>query len=265
MKLEKLKDILSSMESVVVAFSGGLDSSFLLKVAKDVLGENVMAVMAVSPVYSDSETNAAKKIANDLDIELKIIETREIDDPKFKSNPKDRCYWCKKELFGKILDIAKKNNFKHVIDGANHDDLGDYRPGSQAARELGVSSPLQEVGFTKDDIRSYSRQLGLSTWDKPSMACLASRFPYGSEITIDKLKRVDKAENILRSLGFKQVRVRHYEDTARIEVNKDEISKLVSIKDEVDVAFKKTGYDYIIVDLEGYRMGSMNENLVLRT
>lgn len=262
-KLKKLKGILKEMGSVLIAYSGGVDSTFLLKVARDVLGEKVMAVTALSPTYPREETGEAKKIARELEVKHLLIETRELEDPNFSSNPPGRCYYCKKELFFQLKELAKEKGFFWVADGSNLDDTGDFRPGMQAARELEIRSPLKEAGLTKAEIRELSRRMGLPTWKKPSSACLASRFPYGMRIKEEDLKRVDEGERFLRNLGISQVRVRHYKDTARIEVNPEELTRLVEnhCREKVVKKFKQLGYTYITVDLEGYRSGSMNEVL----
>ena len=263
-KLERLKDILTDMEGVLVAYSGGVDSAFVMKVAKDVLGDKVLAVTAKSPVYPSEEIEQAKALALNLKVRHKIIETHEMLNPKFVSNPKERCYWCKEELFTKLIDIAKKNNLKHVVDGTNFDDLDDFRPGMKAAGDLGVRSPLKEAKLTKEDIRSLSKDLGLPAWDKPSLACYGSRFPYGTKITEENVNKVDKAEGYLKkNLGMTQVRVRHHDNIARIEVMEEDIPRLLEEKPRRRVIsyFKKLGYPYVTVDLEGYRTGSMNEVL----
>ncbi len=262
-KFENLKNILTNMESVLVAYSGGVDSTFLLRVAKDMLGDNVLAVTEMSPVYPSEETERAKTLAQEFGVRHEFLATQELTNSEFVNNPKERCYWCKKELFSDLLDIAKKHNLQYVLDGTNFDDVGDFRPGMQAASELGVKSPLKEACFTKDDIRHVSKELGLPTWNKPSFACLASRFPYGMKITKEKLDKVDKAERFLRQRGITQVRVRHYENTARIEVLEKELPKLMEpqLRQQVVSYFKQLGYAYVTVDLEGYRSGSMNEVL----
>ncbi len=258
-KLGKLKKILRKMQSVVVAYSGGVDSSLLLKVAKDVLEEKVLAVIAVSETYPDEEIKAAEKLARKLKVKHMIIKTDELKNKNFVRNDLKRCFYCKNELFSKLKDIAKKNNMNYVVDGSNLDDLKDFRPGSLAAAKLGVCSPLKEAGLTKADIRQLSRKMGLPTWDKPSLACLSSRFPYGVKITEDKLLKVHSAEKLFKNLGFKQVRLRHHDKIARIEVLKNEIPRVLSHKKLLIENLKKLGYNYICLDLEGYRSGSLNE------
>ncbi|UCG66523.1 MAG: ATP-dependent sacrificial sulfur transferase LarE [Deltaproteobacteria bacterium] len=262
-KFQNLKKILSEMDSVLVAYSGGVDSTLVLRVAKEVLGSRVLAITAESSVYPSEEVEQAKALAENLGVKHKIIETQELSNPKFFNNPKDRCYWCKRELFGELASIAGENDLKYVLDGTNFDDLNDFRPGMEAAHEFGVRSPLREAMLTKEDIRSLSKRLGLSIWSKPSFACLASRFPYGMMITQESLLKVDKAERFLRELGLSQVRVRHHDTIARIEVLKNEIPKLLEEKPRLQLLsyLKKLGYSYVSVDLEGYRTGSMNEVL----
>lgn len=262
-KLNRLKGILTEMQSVLVAYSGGVDSAFVMKVANDVLGDKVLAVTASSSVYPSEEIEQAKALAQSLKVRHKIIETREMTNPKFVNNPKDRCYWCKEELFSKLIGIAKDNNLRYVLDGTNFDDLDDFRPGMKVAEELGVRSPLKEAMINKQDIRSLGKEMGLPIWSKPSLACFGSRFPYGTRITEENLKKVDKAERFLRNSGLTQVRVRHHDKIARIEVMEDDIPKLLEegLRRKLISYLKKLGYSYVTVDLEGYRTGSMNEVL----
>ena len=232
-KLNKLKDIIVSYKKALIAYSGGVDSSFLLKSACLYLGcDKVLAVTAVSPTYTRKELEGAKEIAKNLGVGHKSISTNEVDDPRFKANPKDRCYYCKSELFSKLQGIARKERIGYVLDGTNADDIKDYRPGQEAKKECGVHSPLAEAGLTKEDIRKLSKEFGLKTWDAPQGACLASRFAYGQEIAIEDLKRIEKAEEYIRSLGFKMVRVRYYQlpdktRLARIEIDTKDIPNFV--------------------------------------
>jgi len=262
-KFDQLKQILESLESVVIAFSGGVDSTLLAKVAYDVLGEKALAVTADSSVYPQSEVEGAKKTAEEIGIKHEIFFTEELDIPEFSDNPPERCYHCKKELFSKLWEIAKQRGFKHVADGANYEDLGDYRPGMKAGAELSVSSPLKDAKLTKSDIRELSKKLGLRTWNKPSMACLASRFPYGTKITREKLSVLGEAEQFLRGLGVKQLRVRHHQNIARIEVSPEDMHIFFEdgTREKVVEKFKQLGYTYTTLDLRGYRTGSMNEVL----
>ena len=262
-KLQKVQQIVTNMESVLIAYSGGVDSTFLIKVARDVLGNKVLAVTAKSLIHPLEEIKQAKDIALGLRVKHKIIETQELVNPNFLNNSKDRCYWCKKELYGLLIDIAGENNCKYVLDGTNFDDLDDFRPGMKAASELGVRSPLIEAKLTKKDIRTLSKGMGLEIWDKPSLACLASRFPYGIKINRENIAKVDKAERFLRGLGITQARVRHHDGIAKIEVMDEDISKLLGekLRGQIIAYLKGLGYIYVTVDLEGYRTGSMNEVL----
>lgn len=263
-KLSKLKNILRDMGSVLVAYSGGVDSSFLLKVAKETLGDNVLAVTAKSETYPKREYEQAKKLAQELKVKHLIIHTDELSNSHFLANPPNRCYYCKKELFAKLKQIAYNKHINYVADGTNYDDLKDFRPGMDAIRELGVRSPLREAGLTKKDIRLLSSKMNLPTWNKPAFACLASRFPYGTSIDKKKLQMIDKTEDYLYKLGFKQVRVRHHDSIARIEVSPEEIERITSInlRKKIVKKLKEIGYHYITLDLQGYRTGSMNEVLV---
>ena len=262
-KLEKLKNLLKDMGNVAIAFSGGVDSTFLLKVAADVLGENVIAVTARSSTYPEREFNEASEYIKKLGAKHAVIRSEELEIDGFSKNPANRCYFCKKELFTRVWEVAEQHGMKYVADGSNMDDLGDYRPGMLALEELGVSSPLREAGLTKENIRSLSREMGLPTWDKQPFACLASRFPYGEEITPEKLRMIDKAEQFLLDLGFKQVRVRHHGDVARIEVARNERSRFfdTDMMDKISERLKEVGFRYVTLDLQGYRTGSMNEGL----
>ena len=262
-KLEILKEILREIKSALIAYSGGVDSTFLLKVARDTLGSDVLAVTADSPTYPSQEIQEAKALAKKLSVRHLTIETEEFADSNFVSNPPDRCYYCKKELFSKLRKIARENHLNHILDGSNLDDEKDFRPGMRAAREFGVRSPLREAGFTKEDIRQLSKELDLATWNKPALACLASRFPYGKPLTKQDLGRVGKAEKLLRDMGIGQIRVRHHGHIARIEVPRGEINRFLSdsFRKKLVDKLKELGYTYVTLDLEGYRTGSMNEVL----
>jgi len=268
-KLNNLETEIKKLGSVIVAFSGGVDSSFLLKVARDTLartGGRALAVTARSSTYPVRELEEAARIAKFIGAEHMIIDSEELDIDGFAQNPVNRCYYCKGELFGKLSAIAEKEGVAAVLDGANMDDLKDYRPGSKAAREKGVRSLLVECSFTKDDIRALSKEMNLPTWDKPAFACLASRFPYGTTITGGKLTMVDKAEEFLRRLGFTQLRVRHHGDIARIELDPAQIQKAVEPETAslINAKLKEIGFKYVTVDIAGYRTGSMNEGLDLK-
>lgn len=263
----KLKSIIESMGSLLVAYSGGVDSSLLIKVAFDSLGEKAVAVTATSPTYPDYEIEEARLLASSIGIKHILIESNELDIADFAKNDSNRCYHCKRELFDKLKTIADELHITHIACGTTIDDLSDYRPGMEAAKELGVRSPLVEAGLTKSMVREISRMLGLATWEKPSFACLSSRFPYGTEITEDRLKQVGMCETFLRQLGFNQFRVRYHGEgeIARIELDGDGLARLLNdtnVRTDITKKFKEFGFTYVTLDLEGYRTGSMNEVLL---
>ena len=260
-KLKRLRKRIEGLESMAVAYSGGVDSTFLLHVAHEVLHDRVIGVTAVSSTYPEREFKEASDFARESGIAHVVIHSEELDIEGFSNNPVNRCYLCKHELFSKIKGVASERGIRYVAEGSNLDDLGDFRPGMQAVAELGILSPLKEAGLGKEEIRSLSKELGLPTWDKPAFACLSSRFPYGHEITREKLQMVDRAEQYLLDLGFRQVRVRHHGDLARIEVSTAERSRFFDpdLMDRVYEKFKAFGFAYTALDLKGYRTGSMNE------
>jgi uncharacterized protein len=262
-KFESLKSILAKMESALIAYSGGVDSTFLLKVASDILKDEAIAVTASSETYPSRELEEAKKNANMFGVRHKVIETNELDDTCFTSNTPERCYYCKKELFSKLWELAKQYGLNYVIDGSNYDDESDFRPGMKAASEFNVKSPLKDAMLTKEEIRILSKKMSLPTWDKPSSPCLSTRFPYGSKIKKEKLLRVRRAEQFLAKFGIKQLRVRDYGDIARIEVMKEDMRIFLdeNISKKIVDELTDLGYTYITLDLQGYRTGSMNEPL----
>ena len=262
-KSEALKDILKDMENILVGFSGGVDSTFLLAAAKEVLGDGVMAVTARSETYPEKEYRKARQIAERLEVRFLTIHTKELEYANYSSNPPNRCYYCKKELFTQLRKLAEEHRIKNVADGSNADDVHDFRPGMIALKELGVRSPLKEAELTKADIRQLSQDMDLPTWDTPATACLASRFPYGTSIDEHKLGMVERAEEVLHERGIKQARVRHHNSIARIEVLPEDFTRLTAdnVRDQIVLSFKEIGYKYITLDLQGYRTGSMNEVL----
>jgi uncharacterized protein len=260
----RLREILLAMDSVLVAFSGGVDSVLLLKVARDVLGENVLAVTAVSQLTSRQEGQDATAMAELIGATHLTIACDDLADPVFTANPKDKCYHCKKRRFALLKEMAREKGYRVVVDGTNRDDFSDYRPGMKAVGELGIRSPLNEAGFSKAEIRRLSRTLGLPTWDKPAFACLASRIPYGDKITAEKLKQVDEGEIFLRDLGLcRQVRVRHHGSVARLEVEPEAVGRFMQteIRKRIADYFKTLGFQFVALDLEGYRMGSLNREI----
>jgi uncharacterized protein len=260
-KITKLRQILAEYHDVVVCFSGGVDSSYLLAEAVKVLGDRAIALTAVSPSLAQEEGAAARSLAEHLGARHVLVDTFELDDPRYAANPVNRCYFCKTEVYGKAVAEATKLGASHVVDGFNVDDRSDYRPGRQAAKEHGVQSPLDEVGFSKDDIREAARHLSLPVWNKPALACLSSRFPYGTALTPLRLSQVARCERLLRELGFRVCRVRYYEKDARIEVDPAEIARLRSsaVHSVVVEQFRKAGFETVTIDPKGYRSGSLNK------
>jgi uncharacterized protein len=264
-KEHALHGILTDLHSVVVAFSGGTDSAYLAHAASRVLGSRALAVTADSASYPDAHRQLALRVAAEFRIPHEMIRTGELERAEYRANPVNRCYYCKQELYAQLSSIARARGFSAVIDGSNADDRGDYRPGRQAAREYGVRSPLDEAGLSKDEIRRLSRDAGLPTWDVPASACLSSRIPYGNEVTEAKLRMIEQAESALRALGFRVFRVRHHDAIARLEIAKDEMARALepAVRERLVTELRQLGYQHVTIDLQGYRLGSLNEALRL--
>ena len=264
-KTEKIKSLIQEMDSVLVAFSGGVDSTLVLALAHDVLGEKALAVTAQSASVPDREMKASRQLAKEIGARHLVVKTEEMSNPNYRANPANRCYHCKTELYSNLKRVAQQENISYILNGTNTDDLGDYRPGLDSAREQGVRSPLVEAGFNKQEVRELSRMMELSIWNKPAMACLSSRIPYGQPVTLEKLAMIEQAEDLLLSLGFTQVRVRHLGTLARIELDKNEMPRYQndkSVQKAVEEKLRALGFNSVVLDPEGYRMGSLNSALL---
>jgi len=264
-KTKKIKSLILKMDSALVAFSGGVDSTLVLALAHEVLGEKALAVTAQSASMPDREMKACHQLAKEIGVKHLVVKTEEMSNPNYRANPANRCYHCKTELYSSLKKVAQQENILNILNGTNTDDLGDYRPGLDSAREQGVRSPLVEAEFNKQEVRELSRKMELSVWDKPAMACLSSRIPYGQPVTEEKLAMIEQAEDVLLSLGFEQIRVRHHGDLARIELGKNEMPHYLNnekIQKIVQEKFKALGFLTVVLDPEGYRMGSLNSALL---
>ena len=265
-KAAVLNRLLEELPTLIVAYSGGVDSAYLAWAATQVLGDRVLCVTADSPSYPERHRDLATRIARDFGLNHAIIRTDEMSRPEYRANAGDRCYYCKQELYSQLTVLARRRRIAAITDGSNADDRGDYRPGRRAAREFGVRSLLDDVGLTKAEIRELSREAGLPTWDEPASACLSSRIPYFSEVTDEKLRMIERAEEVLRDLGFRVCRVRHHDTVARLEIAREEIGRAMDpeIAERLDRELRKIGYHHVAVDLRGYRLGSLNDGLRLR-
>ena len=262
MSIQSLKSYLNQYESAVVALSGGVDSSLVAKIASDVFGSKAIAVISASESLPESERRLAVQLCTDIGIQFREIKTEELLDPSYRVNDGNRCFVCKSHLYQELQAFATQNDYQVVLDGANADDLSDYRPGRQAAKENNIKSPLAELGISKSQVREIAKELQLPNWNKPASACLASRIPYGTEVTRENLSQVEQAEEILRAAGFHQFRVRHHDSVARIEIPPNEFARMIEARENITKQMKQLGYKFISLDLDGFRSGSMNELLV---